>query len=57
MTDWVKKLDGMQSEHFQKNMHDARLISLQLDDTPRGAKYEYYDEYVAVRNAAAYAFA
>ena len=57
MTDWVKKLGGMQSEHFQKNMHDARLISLQLDDTPRGAKYEYYDEYVAVRNATAYAFA
>ena len=57
MTDWVKKLDGMQSEHFQKNMHGARLISLQLDDVPRGAKYEHYDEYVAVRNATAYAFA
>lgn len=57
MTDWVTKLDGMQSEHFQTNMHYARLISLQLDDAPQGAKYEHYDEYVAVRNATAYAFA
>ena len=57
MTDWVKKLDGMQSKHFQKNMHEARLISLQLNDVPHSAKYEQDDKYVAIRNATAYAFA